>query len=83
MPILPMKITKIRRLPKLLTGQVLINQLLINQLPIHQLPIHQLTINLPLTMRQTTAQRKMTGIYMTTKREPMKRSKKLRLSALK
>ena len=78
MPILPKKITKIRRLPKLLTGQVLINQL-----PIHQLPIHQLTINLPLTMRQTTAQRKMTGIYMTTKRETMKKTKKLRLSALK
>ena len=39
--------------------------------------------NLPLTMRQTTAQRKMTGIYMTTKRETVKTKKKLRLSALK
>ena len=78
LPILPKKIRKPKRLPKLLTGQVLIHQL-----PIHQLLIHQLTINLPLTMRQTTAWRKMTRIYMTTKRVTVKRTKKLRLNALK
>ena len=59
------------------------SEVLIHQLPIHQLLIHQLTINLPLTMRQTTAWRKMTRIYMTTKRVTVKRTKKLRLNALK
>ena len=83
LPILQKKIRKPKRLPKLLTGQVQIHQLPIHQLLIHQLLIHQQTINLLLTMRQTTAWRKMMRIYMTTKRATVKRTQKLRLHALK